>query len=126
MGEDSRIEACARAAHEFNRAYCLHLGDGSQLPWEDAPQWQRDSCIAGVHGVLTGNTPEQSHESWLAEKERTGWRYGPVKDPDRKEHPCIMPYQDLPEAQRRKDHGYIRVVSTMAQMVGLQPPFEGA
>ena len=31
------IEACARAAHEANRAYCLALGDTSQPSWDDAP-----------------------------------------------------------------------------------------
>src|SRR5438105_262770 len=37
------VEACARAAHEVNRAYCLALGDASQVAWEDAPEWQRSS-----------------------------------------------------------------------------------
>lgn len=68
------LEACARAAHEANRAYCVALGDDSQASWEDAPVWQRDSARNGVRGVLAGNTPEQSHESWLREKEATGWR----------------------------------------------------
>lgn len=46
------VEACARAAHEANRAYCLALGDTSQLPWEEALGWQRDSAIKGVHKDL--------------------------------------------------------------------------
>lgn len=104
MTEDSRhIEAAARAAHEANRAYCLAHGDRSQLPWDAAPEWQKASVRNGVLGVLKGNTPEQSHEGWMAHKLETGWTYGPIKDVDKKTHPCLMPYGDLPAHQRVKD-----------------------
>jgi hypothetical protein len=107
------MEACARAAHEANRAYCAALGDTSQPPWEQAPEWQRSSAINGVFGVLNNNTPEQSHESWLAEKAANGWKYGPVKDPDKKEHPCFVPYAELPPEQRAKDSIFVTVVRAM-------------
>lgn len=106
----NRIELAAQIAHETNRAYCQSIGDHSQPPWESAPDWQRDSAIKGVAGVLAGNTPEQSHESWLAEKAATGWVYGPVKDPEAKTHPCFVPYAELPSDQKRKDHLYVGVV----------------
>lgn len=115
IGEKERLESCARAAHEANRAYCIAIGDTSQPSWDDAPEWQRTSALNGVRGVLDGNTPEQSHESWLAEKAATGWRYGPVKDPDRKEHPCFVPYAELPPAQQAKDAVYVAVVRAMAE-----------
>jgi hypothetical protein len=60
-----QIEAAAQAAHECNRAYCITLGDFSQVCWEEAPTWQKKSAINGVQGVANGNGPEQSHESWL-------------------------------------------------------------
>lgn len=112
------IEACARAAHEANRAYCIAIGDTSQPSWEEAPRWQRASARMGIKGALAGNTPEQSHESWLAEKRRTGWVYGATKDPERKEHPCMVPYADLPPEQRAKDKLYLAVVRTMFDALG--------
>lgn len=108
------IEACARAAHEVNRAYCLASGDTSQPPWENAPDWQRQSAIHGVAGALGGNTPEQSHEGWMREKIDAGWTYGPTKDPERKTHPCLVPYSELPPEQRAKDHLYLATVRAMA------------
>lgn len=113
------VLACARAAHEANRAYCAALGDYSQPAWEQAPGWQQTSALNGVQGVLAGNGPEQSHESWLAEKAATGWKYGPVKDAAKKEHPCFVPYAELPPEQRRKDDVYIAVVRAMAVALGL-------
>lgn len=112
---EQQIEACARAAHEVNRAYCLANGDNSQPAWEGAPDWQKTSAQNGVRGALSGNTPEQSHESWMREKVETGWKYGPIKDPEKKEHPCMVPYNELPPAQRAKDLLFVTTVRTMAQ-----------
>lgn len=115
---EKKIEACARAAHEANRAYCAALGDTSQAPWDDAPEWQKSSARNGVVGALNGNTPEQSHESWLAEKAATGWKYGPVKDPEKREHPCFVPYAGLPPEQRAKDGVFVAVVRAMGAALG--------
>ena len=102
--EDS-IERAARLAHEANRILCLAMGDSSQPRWIDAPGWQKDSARKGARMIWDNpsTTPEQSHEGWLAEKAATGWKYGPVKNPETKEHPCFVPYNELPENQRLKD-----------------------
>lgn len=117
--DDKVIEACAAAAHMANRAHCRAIGDDSQPLWEDAPEWQRKSARNGVIGVLVhGNGPGASHESWLAEKEADGWKYGPVKDPDKKEHPCFVPYDDLPPEQRAKDGVFVDTVKQVYAAMG--------
>ena len=100
------IEQIAKVAHEINRAYCKSIGDSSQTSWEDAPGWQKKSAMDGVlfHLNNPSTLPSASHESWLAEKERDGWKYGPVKDADKKEHPCFVPYESLPTEQKAKDY----------------------
>jgi hypothetical protein len=104
------VEQAARIAHELNRAYCLRLGDVSQVAWEEAPQWQRDSAVTGIklhwNALDSGKElpPSASHESWLKEKAATGWKYGPIKDAERKEHPCFVPYEELPADQQTKDY----------------------
>lgn len=107
---DEQIARAAEAAHEMNRSYCGLLGDFSQKTWWLAEEWQRTSAINGVRGVIAGNTPGQSHESWLAEKRATGWTYGPVKDPTKKTHPCFVLYAELPSAQRHKDTIFVATV----------------
>lgn len=103
------VMAAAEAAHEASRAYCQDIGDDSQPPWSEAPNWQKASVVRGVLFILEnpGVRPENSHSSWLAEKERAGWIYGPVKNPELKTHPCMVPYDQLPEQQRRKDEIFI-------------------
>ena len=106
----------AMCAHELNRAYCAAMGDFTQLPWADAPQWQKDSALAGVsmHLANPNATPEQSHESWLAQKTADGWVYGPVKDSKLKQHPCCVPYAELPDAQKAKDYIFRAAVHSVS------------
>lgn len=108
------MEAIAKICHEANRAYCETIGDHSQPSWDLAPSWQRESAIAGVQKHLAAPlTPEQSHESWLEQKRADGWVYGPEKDPEKKTHPCMVPYADLPKEQRAKDHLFGAIVAAL-------------
>lgn len=105
MTLEEKIAIAAQAAHEVNRTYCAALGDLSQLSWESSPDWQRESALLGVRFLIENPnaSPSASHESWLEEKRREGWVWGPEKDPIAKRHPCFMPYEQLPESQRAKD-----------------------
>lgn len=102
----------ARICHETNRAYCMTLGDTSQLPWDEAPQWQRESVLQGVEDILCGlsTAPAESHARWLTAKIQDGWVYGPMKDPVEKTHPCLQPYEALPPEQQKKDLLFVAVV----------------
>ena len=108
----------AQVCHEANRALCTSLGDYSQLPWNEAPDWQKHSAIDGVrfHLATTEALPAASHENWLKLKVAEGWKYGPVKDPDKKEHPCCVPYEDLPIEQRIKDFLFTGIVGQLRIM----------
>lgn len=104
----------ARIAHEVNRAYCEAMGDNSQPTWENAPQWQKDSALLGVELHTSGDHgPEASHESWMAQKVADGWTYGPEKNPEIKEHPCMVPFFELPKEQQAKDFIFRGVVHAL-------------
>ena len=112
------IEEIAKVCHEANRAYCKALGDDSQLPWDEAPQWAKTSAINGVRFHLDNPNagPSGSHENWLKEKEKEGWKYGAVKDPEKKEHPCYVPYDQLPKEQQAKDYIFTAIVKTLSSL----------
>lgn len=109
------IREVARVAHEINRAYCQALGDNSQAEWEDAPEWQKESAIQGVQFHL--NNPSAgasaSHDNWLKTKIEAGWKFGPVKDADKKEHPCCVEFHELPTEQKAKDFIFRAVVHAL-------------
>lgn len=111
----------AAITHEANRRLCIAGGDRSQPEWRDAPEWQRDSAEKGVlfHMANPDATPEDSHESWLAEKVTAGWVYGEVKNPDAdpKTHPCLRPYAELPVDQQAMDYLFRAIVHGLAPFV---------
>jgi hypothetical protein len=110
-------EQIAKVCHEINRAYCRSIGDDSQPSWEAAPDWQRKSAVAGVQFHLENPdaSPSASHDSWLKEKEADGWKYGPVKNPETKEHPCYVPYEQLPTEQKSKDYLFKQIVESLSK-----------
>ncbi len=109
-------EQIAQVCHEANREYCRTIGDYSQQHWDQAEPWQRESAIKGVAFALANPTalPSAQHDAWGADKLRDGWRYGPVKDAAKKEHPCLVAYDKLPVQQRLKDALFIGVVRALS------------
>ena len=113
---DLKVEQIARVCHEANRALCLAIGDTALAPWDAAPGWQRKGCMLGVEFALANPdaTPRDQHEAWVSEKLADGWVHGPVKDAQNKTHPCMVPYEQLPERQRLKDVVFQNVVHALA------------
>ena len=113
------IKEVAKLCHEVNAQYCAAIGDNNQTNWEDAPDWQKLSIIKGVeyHFENHNSTPADSHNSWLKEKEETGWRYGEVKDPEAKTHPCFVPFDELPAEQQAKDYIFRSIVHTLRPII---------
>lgn len=43
------------------------------------------------------------HEVWAANRMAEGWTYGPVRDDRLRQHPCLVPYEELPEIEKDYD-----------------------
>ena len=116
------VEQVAAICHEANRVYCQVLNDHSQLGWNYAPDWQRDSAINGVkfHLDHPNASASASHDSWVDEKVRDGWRRGDVKDPDRKLHPCLVLFDDLSLEQQAKDRLFKGIIDALRPIIKIQ------
>lgn len=111
--DERSVRQIAGVCHEANRQWCRSHGDDSQPSWDDAPDWQVTSVVAGVKAALAGASPRQGHEGWCEHKRADGWIHGPVKDPDSKTHPCLVPYNDLPPEQRAKNALFHAIVGAL-------------
>lgn len=52
---------------------------------------------------LTEQIAEQVHETWALARVNDGWTYGPQRDDTKKETPCLVPYEQLPEKEKEYD-----------------------
>lgn len=49
---------------------------------------------------LTETLAKNTHEVWAKERVAQGWHYGRERNDERKEHPCLVPYEQLPESEK--------------------------
>ena len=49
---------------------------------------------------LTEQLAENLHDVWARRRLAEGWIYGPERDEVKKEHPSLVPFEDLPESEK--------------------------
>lgn len=113
--EEQKVFSIAKVCHEANKSWCEANGDDTQLHWESALEWQKESAIKGVEFKLANPDAKEDaqHNAWMKDKVDAGWKYGPVKDADEKTHPCIVPFNELPEFQQKKDALFCAIVNAL-------------
>ena len=52
---------------------------------------------------LVEQLAEITHDNWVRQRLADGWTHGQRRDDLLKEHPCIVPYEDLPESEKEYD-----------------------
>lgn len=52
---------------------------------------------------LTELLAKNAHDIWAQHRMAEGWRYGPERSDARKEHPLLLPYEELPESEKEYD-----------------------
>jgi hypothetical protein len=94
----------AKVAYNAQRKYCISVGITSEPEWKDLGDVRTSSICNGVRTIVENPelSDEQLHENWMLNRYHEGWKYGEAKDEEKKEHPMLVPYNDLPETEKRK------------------------
>ena len=69
--------------------------------------------ILSLCEILAKNT----HEVWAAGRIAEGWLYGNERDDSNKKHPCLVPYEELPESEKEYDRA--TAMETLKVIIGL-------
>lgn len=88
-------------------------------PWREREEEFKSQFIEVVDKQCSGNgfsSAEEAHNSWLRDYERLGWKYGRVYDPDKKVHPDMVPFNELPKSERDKDEIFLRLCAVAEMM----------
>ena len=116
------VEAVAEIAHDMNRLYSYSLNGRKHFEhsrWDQASGEQQASCRDGVTTALTMTNPTAAamHDNWMERKLRDGWRWDENKNESRKTHPCLLPYESLPEGQKQKDNVFLTCIFIAKDLV---------
>lgn len=98
----NKIDFIARIRHLCWCCYQLGAGQPYNIePNEDQIESQKD----GVRFMLENPdiTPEENHNNWMKMKKGQGWVYGEIKSFEKKTHPDLVPFEELPEVEKNKD-----------------------
>ncbi len=94
----------AAAIHGATR--CLGRPDGQEIPaWDDLTGSQRDKAVCAVCELLDSppRTHQECHDLWARLMTSDGWTHGPSYDFEARTHPCLVPFDELTEAEQIKD-----------------------
>lgn len=110
-------EQIAKIIYEADRAIRSSMG-------QEVPGWGKleatlksgwRSKVAAFKGP-DGITPMMRHESWMKDMTAVGWTQDAVIDHDKKTHPAICPYGDLPDQVHLLDGVFITLINTCVEI----------
>ena len=53
--------------------------------------------------ALTEQLAEHVHDTWARQRFQDGWTWGPKRDDAARQHPCLVPYAQLPDSEKEYD-----------------------
>ena len=67
------------------------------------PMDTKDVRLPEELNELVEQMAKNVHEVWAQARIQQGWTWGPERNDALKHHPCLVPYEDLPESEREYD-----------------------
>jgi len=94
------MNAVLRSAIGGGRNYAPRMpSDRYQPSPVDTAQVRLPDDVAAVLERLARNV----HDAWARERFADGWTWGPQRDEAARRHPSLVPYDDLPEEEKKYD-----------------------
>jgi hypothetical protein len=67
--------------------------------------------------ALIEQLAENVHDVWARQRFADGWSYGLKRDDEAKKHPCLVPYEALPDSEKQYDRK--TVIGTIKAILAL-------
>ena len=90
---------------------------GASAMWTPRPVDTSAVRLPAALEALTEQLAANTHDIWATQRLAEGWSYGPTRDDAAKHHPDLVPYADLPEAEREYDRR--TAIETLKAIVAL-------
>ncbi len=89
-------------------------------PWHEREEPFREQfrlVIARQCSSERNMSPRELHEDWVLAYRNMGWAYGHERDPEKKLHPDMLPYDQLGQLERDKDEVFVALCEIARQWV---------
>lgn len=119
MVSSKLLALLAQSVHQANKIFSEQVLSEEKKDWALLDKDARNSLVNAVRKTLELKVedPEQSHEMWLTEMVKSGWKYGEEYSETEKTHPCMVHYADLPQGQQTKDEIYLAILKPFYTLV---------
>jgi len=108
---NSTVNSCGLTAHEVGRivhegqrAFCCATGDPYHVEWDNVSGTRYNNTMLDV--LWMSNNPyltaKELHVLWMDYRTSLGWSYGEKRSDALKQHPCLLPWNDLDSIERCK------------------------
>lgn len=67
------------------------------------PACEKDIVLPNNLDAIIEQMAKNVHETWAKTRISQGWTYGEQRDDEKKTHPCLVPYEELPEEEKEYD-----------------------
>ena len=71
--------------------------------------------------VLVEEMSKNVHEVWAETRIEQGWTYGEQRNDELKTHPCLVPYEELPDSEKEYDRntsiGTLKLIMKLGFMI---------
>lgn len=75
--------------------------------------------------ALVEEMAKNVHEVWAQSRMEQGWTYGTQRDDNLKQHPCLVPYEELPEEEKEYDRstalGTLKLIRKLGFSIQKEP-----
>lgn len=120
MAEKTVLERRAWFVYEAGRLQAIAVGALVPEPWSDREPTFRDQFLEVIEMMCGSNrqsSPEELHDDWVKAYAAMGWVYGPQRDPERKTHPDLLPFNQLEPRERDKDAVFVALCEIARQWI---------
>ena len=69
---------------------------------------------------LTELLARNTHDIWAQQRISEGWKYGAERNDAEKLHPCLVPYEELPENEKEYDRNTAMETLKVIKLLGFE------
>lgn len=91
-----------------------------QVKYTPQPIDTKDVKLPEELEQLVEKMSKNVHEVWAETRIKQGWKYGEQRNDELKTHPCLVPYEDLPEEEKEYDRNTSRATLKLIMKLGFK------